>query len=152
MLHSFLSFIIYFFSWTLVLYWSHRLCHIIPGLKQIHWHHHRYVTDQQPQWMWQNIFLFSDDWMSTLDIIVTEIIPTLVFCYFTGQWWVFGIYYVWTAFIQEWIEHNKNFNIWPFSAGKFHLNHHSNWRYNYSLFFPIWDYVFGTAKPVESNH
>ena len=64
---------------------------------------------------------------------------------------LFIVYYVWTAFIQEWVEHNAKFNIWPFSAGKFHLNHHKNWRCNYSLFFPIWDHVFGTAIPVKNK-
>ena len=95
---------------------------------------------------------YTDDWNSTLDIIVTEIIPTLIFCYFTGQWWIFGVYYVWTAFIQEWFEHNPKFDMLPFSAGKTHLVHHKIWRANYSLFFPIWDIVFRTyvsAKKID---
>ena len=146
-----MTYVVYFFLWTLLLYWMHRLCHIIPYLKEIHWHHHKYVTDQQPKWMWQNIFLFSDDWMSTLDIIVTEIIPTLVFCYFTGQWWIFVWYYIWTAFIQEWIEHNPKIDVWPLSAGQTHLVHHKNWRRNYSLFFPIWDVVFGTYEKAKRS-
>ena len=110
-------------------YWVHRLCHILPYLKEIHWKHHKYVNNTQPKWMWQNIFLYSDDWNGTLDIIVTEIIPTIIFCYLTNQWWILGVYYIWTAFIQEWVEHNPNVYLPPFSAGKTHLVHHREVRY-----------------------
>ena len=132
-----------------MLYCVHRLCHILPYLKEIHWKHHKYVTNTQPKWMWQNIFLYSDDWNGTLDIIVTEIIPTIIFCYLTNQWWILGVYYIWTAFIQEWVEHNPNVYLPPFSAGKTHLVHHEDWTKNYSLFFPIWDIVFGTYRKKE---
>jgi len=137
---------IMFFIWTCLLYWVHRICHVTPYLKDIHWQHHQYVLGGQPQWMWQNIFLWSDDWGSTADLWVTEVIPTLAFCAVTGHWWIFVWYWIWTGFIQEWVEHNPKFDIWPFSAGKTHLVHHKYWKNNYSLFFPIWDHVFGTYK------
>lgn len=141
-----IAYIFIFFAWTLLLYIVHRLCHSIPFLKQIHLYHHEYVNDGQPQWMWQNIFLWSDDWGSTADLWVTEVVPTILFCAITGQWWIFLLYWVWTGFIQEWIEHNPRFNIPFLSAGKFHLQHHKNYNVNYSLFFPVWDWILGTYK------
>ena len=45
-----------------------------------------------------------------------------------------------------WVEHNPNVYLPPFSAGKTHLVHHEDWTKNYSLFFPIWDIVFGTYR------
>lgn len=141
----------YFFAWTFLLYWVHRISHIVPIMKQIHWGHHQYVIEGQPKWMWQNIFLYSDDWIGTADLFMTEVIPTLIFCYFTDQWWIFAVYYIWTAFIQEWVEHNPKFNVWPFSAGQCHLKHHTNWRTNYSIFFPLWDIIFKTYTPVRSK-
>lgn len=142
----------WFFAWTCLLYWVHRLSHVIPGMRKIHWGHHQYVNEGQPKWMWQNMLLYSDDWIGTADLFMTEVIPTLVFCYFTGQWWIFGIYYIWTAFIQEWVEHNPNFNVWPFSSGKWHLIHHKNWRKNYSIYFTLWDRVFGTYQKLEVDN
>lgn len=146
-----MEYVLYFFAWTFVLYWTHRICHLLPFAKDIHWQHHKYVDAQQPGWMWQNMFLWSDDWGSTADLWLTEVVPTLIFCYFTGQWWIFGIYYVWTAFIQEFVEHNPKFDFPLLSAGKCHLNHHTDWKCNYSLFFPIWDIVFGTYKAIEKK-
>ena len=65
----------------------------------------------------------------------------------TGQWWISVFYYVWAAFIQERIEHNSNFDIYPFlTSGQCHLVHHTNPEKNYGLFSPIWDIVFDTFK------
>lgn len=139
-----IEYICWFFSWTLLLYWIHRLIHFTPGLQKIHWGHHEYVTEQQPKWMWQNILLYSDDWIGTADLFITEVIPTLVFCYLTNQWWILVWYYIWTAFIQERVEHNPNVNIWPFSSGKWHLIHHKDHTKNYGIYFKIWDVIFGT--------
>jgi sterol desaturase/sphingolipid hydroxylase (fatty acid hydroxylase superfamily) len=101
--------------------------------------------------MWQNMFLYSDDWIGTADLFMTEVIPTLIFCYFTGQWWIFAVYYIWTAFIQKWVEHTPKFSVWSFSAEQCHLKHHTNWRTNYSISFPIWDIIFKTYTLVRSK-
>ena len=93
--------LVYFFTWTLLLYWIHRISHVIPVLRDIHLDHHRFVLNNNTSWHWSNLFLFNDTWTSTLDLWLSEVIPTLLFSLVTGQWWISVFYYVWAAFIQE---------------------------------------------------
>lgn len=136
-------FIFYFFLWTLILYWIHRVSHSVPMIRSIHLHHHRFISLHLTKWHWNNLLLFNDDWVSTLDLWITEVIPTLIFSAITGQWWISVFYYIWAAFVQETIEHNPNFNLPLLTSGKWHLIHHQS-KFNYGLFFPIWDITFGT--------
>lgn len=140
--------VIYFLLWTLTLYWIHRLGHYLPYVREIHLHHHTYVLKNNVGWHWSNLFLFNDDWTSTIDLWVTEVIPTLLFSLITGQWWISVFYYVWAAFIQESIEHNSNVNMPILTSGKWHLMHHKN-KVNYGLFTPLWDIVFRTYRHVH---
>lgn len=140
--------VIYFFSWTLMLYWIHRLGHVMPVVKYFHLDHHRHILSNTPTWHWNNLFLFNDTWKSTIDLWITEVVPTLIFAFLTGQWWIAIFYYVWAAFVQESIEHNKNVDVPGLTSGKWHLIHHRS-PYNYGLFFPVWDMVFGTNKHVH---
>ena len=143
-----LSSLLYFLSWTLLIYCMHVAVHKynIPYVKLWHNDHHKQVTlNKVVGWHWNNLFLFNDTWKSTFDLWFTEVIPTLLFCFLTQQWWLFIAYYLWAAFIQEAIEHNKNFNIYPFlTSGKWHLIHHIQPKCNYGVFFPIWDILFRT--------
>jgi sterol desaturase/sphingolipid hydroxylase (fatty acid hydroxylase superfamily) len=137
--------VLLFLSWTLLLYVIHRLVHITPILKQIHWNHHRYISLKNPTgWKWNNLFLYNDTNKSTLDLWITEVVPTLLFSYFTGHWWIFCFYYIWAAFIQERIEHDPNIDFYPFTSGRWHLIHHKNFKKNYGLFHPFWDRLFRT--------
>jgi sterol desaturase/sphingolipid hydroxylase (fatty acid hydroxylase superfamily) len=110
-------------------------------------HHHRFILHHTATWHWSNLFLFNDDWTSTLDLWITEVIPTLLFSLITGQWWISIFYYIWAAFIQEIVEHNENFDIPVLTSGKWHLMHHRG-EINYGLFTPWWDMIFGTYKNV----
>lgn len=137
-----------FLGWTLMLYWVHRLAHQIPFIGRIHATHHRFIKlNPAPRWHWSNLFLFNDDWNSTLDLWVSEVVPTLLFCSVTGQWWLAVFYYGWAAVIQESIEHNPSFCGYPFlTSGRWHLIHHSKARYNFGVFTPLWDTLFGTNQ------
>jgi Delta7-sterol 5-desaturase len=139
-----IEYFLYFFTWTFLLYWLHRLAHVSPVFKRFHRHHHVYVNKFGTGWHWNNLFLFNDDWPSTLDLWITEVVPTFVFCLITGQWWIMIFYYFWAAFIQEELEHRKNLNLYPLTFGSWHLRHHSRPDKNYGLFFPLWDKIFGT--------
>ena len=130
-----------------MLYWIHRIGHYTPAIKQIHMHHHRFVLHHCTTWHWSNLFLYNDDWISTLDLWITEVIPTLLFSLVTGEWWISVFYYIWAAFIQESIEHNSTFNLPILTSGKWHLMHHRG-EINYGLFTPLWDLIFGTYKHV----
>lgn len=150
-----MEYIFSFLAWTLYLYVIHRTIHSI-GLKfaplafTAHADHHRYInTNKQTTWHWNNLFLFNDTWMSTLDLWITEVIPTLIFSWVTGYWWLSVFYYLWDALIQEVIEHNKDFDWHPFlTSGKWHLIHHRDTSSNYGLFLPIWDLLFKSHKQV----
>jgi sterol desaturase/sphingolipid hydroxylase (fatty acid hydroxylase superfamily) len=140
-------YIFVFLSWTLCLYWLHRIVHITPVLKELHWDHHKFINLNNTKWHWNNLFLFNDTWRSTADLWVTEVLPTLLFSYVTGQWWVIIFYYVWASVLQETIEHNKNFNIYPIlTSGRWHLKHHHSSKINFGLFFPMWDVIFKTNR------
>lgn len=146
-----MTYIAIFLLWTLMLYWVHRVGHKLPWIRKIHNYHHGYVNKypERIKWHWNNLFLYNDNWESTIDLWVTEVIPTIIFCIIFNSWWIFAIYYIWTALIQEHIEHNPNVNKYPFTSGKWHLIHHKDSRYNYALFFPLWDKVFGTEMKVN---
>jgi sterol desaturase/sphingolipid hydroxylase (fatty acid hydroxylase superfamily) len=142
--------IIYFLAWTFMLYWIHVLAHQLPVVRKYHLDHHRFINKHgNSGWQLNNLFLYNDTVKSTFDLWITEVIPTLLFSWVTGQWWVSIVYYIWAAFLQEALEHKKNFNIPLLSAGKWHLIHHSAHSKNYGLFFPIWDIIFGTYKHVD---
>jgi len=138
----------YFLLWTLMLYWIHRIGHVLPIIRELHLHHHRFVLNHKTTWHWSNLFLFNDDWTSTIDLWITEVIPTVLLSVVTNQYWIIAFYYVWAAFIQESIEHNDKIDIPVLTSGKWHLIHHRS-SYNYGLFTPVWDLIFGTYKHVH---
>lgn len=140
-------FIFYFFLWTFILYWIHRATHANSALSYFHLDHHSYILKNQTAWHYSNIFLYNDNLKSTIDLWLTEVIPTIIFSIVTEQFWIFIFYYIWAAFIQENIEHNEQFNIPLLTSGRWHLIHHRS-KHNYGLFFPIWDIVFKTYKKV----
>ena len=136
--------------WTFVIYWMHRLAHIIPYIAEIHFDHHSHVAKNHVTWHWSNLFLYNDTWLSTLDLWITEVIPTLIISFFFG-WWLFIAYYLWAAFIQERIEHDDSFNFYPLiTSGRSHMIHHKNAQYNFGIFIPIWDRIFGTEKKINA--
>lgn len=141
-----MQYVLAFLGWTLMIYVMHVAMHYVPVLKDIHWDHHKYITDNDgTKWSWNNLLLYNDTWLSTADLWITEVIPTLVFCWITGHWWIALFYYVWAAFVQEQVEHNKKVNLYPLlTTGRWHLVHHKHPNKNYGLFLPIWDKLFGT--------
>lgn len=135
-----------------MLYWIHRLGHKTSFMKKWHWDHHRYILRHgELQWHWSNLFLYNDTWNSTVDLYLTEVIPTLIFSWLTGQWWIFAFYYVWAATLQVVLEHKRKLDLPVFTFGKWHMIHHMHPNKNYGLFFPIWDLVFGTYKRVDER-
>lgn len=139
-----MNYILYFFLWTFILYWIHRVVHILPILNKIHWNHHRYINLNNTTWKFNNLFLFNDNWTSTLDLWITEVIPTLIFSSITGQWWIIVFYYLWAALLQESIEHNSKFDLPLLTSGRWHLIHHKTPNKNFGLFFSCWDILFKT--------
>jgi sterol desaturase/sphingolipid hydroxylase (fatty acid hydroxylase superfamily) len=112
----------------------------------IHRDHHKYIKQNETGWHWNNLFLINDTFLSTIDLWLTEVIPTVIICALTGQWWILILYYVWAAFFQENFEHNVNNDFYPFTAGKWHMMHHKNHNNNFGLFIPIWDKLYRTEN------
>lgn len=142
--------IITFLLWTLLIYFMHRLAHVLPGMTYFHQDHHL-QTDLKTNngWHWSNIFLYNDTWKSTVDLWLTEVIPTLIFCYIFDVWWLMVFYYLWSALVQEAVEHNLKINLYPFlTSGRWHMIHHKYANKNYGIFFPIWDIIFRTWKKI----
>lgn len=138
-------FVLHFILWTFYLYWLHRLVHQVPVLQQIHAQHHAYINNNDTKWHWSNLFLFNDDWTCTVDLWITDVIPTIIFSAATGAWWLCAFYYIWAAFIQERVEHNPNVNLYPFlHSGEWHLKHHRQSNKNYAMFIVYWDKLFKT--------
>jgi sterol desaturase/sphingolipid hydroxylase (fatty acid hydroxylase superfamily) len=141
--------LLFFLSWTFLLYFIHRIAH---GFKwSCHMDHHKFILDHSvTSWKWNNLLLFNDTWLSTLDLWVTEVLPTIVFCMITGIWEIAVFYYLWASLIQEIVEHNPNFNIFPFlTSGRWHLLHHTDDKVNFGLFIPVWDLMFDTYRRLS---
>lgn len=148
--------VIAFFAWTLCLYIIHRSLHAFgkewfPLAFEAHSDHHKYINvNNGTSWHWNNLLLYNDTWLSTLDLWITEVIPTVLFSWITGHWWISIFYYFWAALLQEQIEHNPKFNYYPWiTSGKWHLVHHNDTEVNFGLFFSVWDKLFKTHQHFE---
>jgi len=147
-----MSIVFYFLAWTLTLYWIHRLAHVVPFLKHYHFDHHKVIILNDVKWNWNNLLLYNDTRKSTIDLWLTEVIPSFIFSAVTGQWWIIIFYYLWASLLQERIEHLKTFNIPVLTSGKWHLIHHSHGTYNYGLFIAMWDILFKTNKKIDQGN
>jgi sterol desaturase/sphingolipid hydroxylase (fatty acid hydroxylase superfamily) len=151
-----MEYILHYFAWNFCIYWVHRIVHKVEWTNHYHWDHHKYIiansenrTKNPTGWHWNNLFFYNDTWKSTVDLWITEVIPTLIYSAITGQWWILLMYWVWAAFLQERVEHNPDWHIPYLSAGKWHLVHHWNSKKNFGLHIPLWDKLFGTHKSFE---
>jgi len=140
-----------FLGWTFLLYWVHRIVHVMPFVQHLHWNHHWYVNNHATGWHWSNLFLFNDTWISTIDLWITEVIPTIIFAWVFDAWWVLAFYYIWAALLQEDLEHNKFVNWYPVTSGKWHLVHHQQADRNFGIFIPVWDKLFKTESWTTKN-
>jgi len=138
-----------FLIWTLYLYLLHRLIHITPYVNTIHRHHHVYVFKHPGKWHWSNVFLWNDDLTSTIDLWITDVLPTVLFCWVFNCWWLLVFYWVWAGFFQEALEHNTRINLPGLTAGRWHMAHHKNPKKNFGLFIPVWDKIFKTELRVQ---
>ena len=137
--------IILFLSWTLMLYSIHRLVHRLPLLSQFHLAHHRYIKNNNSKWNYKNLVLYTDNRDSTIDMWLTEVIPTILICVVFNALWLWIFYYIWAALLQDTLEHS-DLDLYPLTTGKWHMVHHCDARRNFGLFLPTWDKVFGTEK------
>jgi sterol desaturase/sphingolipid hydroxylase (fatty acid hydroxylase superfamily) len=112
--------------------------------KQIHQHPNK-------KWHWNNLLLVNDTIKSTIDLWITEVIPTSIISLIFSAPWLIISYYIWAAFLQESLEHNRTINLPPLSAGRWHLVHHKYPNKNFGFPFRIWDNIFDTHEAPDKN-
>ena len=140
-----------FYGWLLLLYAVHRAAHRVAFLRRFHLDHHRNIAlaGEPQRWHWSNLLLCNNTVKSTIDLWLTEVVPTFLFAAAFNAWWVAVFYYLWAAFLQESLEHSPRTDLCGFTFGKWHLIHHRNVKANFGLFVPFWDIMFGSNVPVE---
>ncbi len=136
----------YFLLWSLIIYWTHRSAHMIPFLWQFHHAHHQVAYNGELEFSWWNVIGWFNDWPSTLDQWITEIIPMIVFVLvFPDAWPIAVLYYIDGFILAEGLtDHNPRLEIPGLSMGRYHLKHHANPNVNFDLYFHFWDQLFGT--------
>ena len=143
-------FIVYFLLWTLVLYWVHRAVHKLPYLKDIHKEHHRYVVRSKESGIaLRHLLLVHKSKDYTIDLWITEVIPTIVFSLLTGQIWILIVYYVWAALFQTSTKYDSNFDVFPITWGSWTLLHYRHNSNNFGSVFSLWDRLFKTNKGIN---
>jgi|Laugresbdmm110sd_1035091.scaffolds.fasta_scaffold132998_2 sterol desaturase/sphingolipid hydroxylase (fatty acid hydroxylase superfamily) len=143
-------FVIYFLLWTLVLYWIHRVAHVFPYLKDIHKEHHRYVIRNKGSGIaLRHLLLIHKSKDYTIDLWITEVVPTILFSLVTGQVWILIVYYIWAALFQTSVKYDVNFDIFPITWGAWTLLHYRHNSNNFGSIFTIWDRLFKTNKGIN---
>lgn len=143
-------FIVYFLLWTLLLYWMHRAVHVLPYLKDIHKEHHRYVVRSKEYGIaLKHLLLIHKSKDYTIDLWITEVIPTIVFSLLTGQIWILVVYYIWAALLQTTVKYDTNFDVFPITWGNWTLLHYRYNTKNFGSVFSLWDRLFKTNKGIN---
>ena len=145
----------YFLLWTLVIYVMHRVAHKAPFLWYFHRHHHQVSYRGEWEFSWWNTLGWFNDWYSTIDQWLLEVIPTIALITAFPDAWPIGVYYYIDGFcLAEGItDHNPRICIPGLAMGRYHLRHHANLSVNFDQFTHFWDWVFGTkADPIPKGH
>ena len=139
----------YFPLWTLLIYCTHRLAHSIPALWHFHQAHHAVSYDGKWEFSWWNLIGWFNDWRSTLDQWLTEIIPTILYILLFHDAWPIAVLYYIDSFLSEGItDHNPRIAVPGLAMGRYHLAHHADMTMNFDLYTHFWDWVFGTRHHV----
>ncbi len=139
----------YFFAWTLILYWTHRAAHRLEFLWRFHSAHHETHYDGSFEFSWWNLIGWFNDWRSTLDQWIVEIIPTAIFiAVFPAAWPLAVLYFVDNALAEGITDHNPRIRVPGLAMGRYHLVHHEDHGANLDVYTPFWDRVFGTYRHV----
>ena len=131
-------------------YGYHLLLHRSPKFRQHHIKHHKATIPRPPSG-------FTFTFVERVSYLVLFALTVLIAGWF-GQLTPFGFFAYYLAFdFLNSIGH-CNFEFFPSWYVKsplkwivycpsFHSLHHSRWEGNYSLFMPMYDWIFGTVEP-----
>lgn len=140
----------YFLLWTGLLYGLHRLAHRWDVLWRWHQAHHAVVYAGANEFSWRNLVGFYNDWASTFDQWLLEILPTILFIALFPRAWPLGFLYLADNIFAEGItDHNPRICPPLLAMGRYHLAHHVDSRINFDGFTQFWDWVFATRRAVR---
>ena len=136
-------------------YAVHRWLHVPKIMKQMHGFHHMSVKTLPTSAIVQN---FHEHLIYIATFGPAFLIPYLVFGY--NHWIVVMTYLIWFDVVNAYghtnivVRHPLLTGKWSpitylFYTPEFHLGHHAYYNNNYSLFMPLWDYIFGTYREYK---
>jgi sterol desaturase/sphingolipid hydroxylase (fatty acid hydroxylase superfamily) len=143
----------YFFLWSLWGYVMHRIAHInvrFNVLKYFHLKHHAYNYGDSRMPPWHDYFFWFGCWRSSMDVYLTFTLPLVILAFYDPTYGLtlLAFHYVYEVFLsRNVLDHNPNIRGWitrVVPIGEFHLQHHRNFRGNYSFYITLWDYLFGS--------
>ncbi|WP_343564317.1 sterol desaturase family protein [Kiloniella sp. b19] len=151
-----LSFLIYllelagaFLVFTFVTYWTHRIAHCWKPLWYLHEAHHSVPYKGEYEFSLLNLVGWYNDWRSTLDVWVTEVLPMAgLVLLWPATWPLAVLFYIDNVLSEGLTDHNPRINIPGLAMGKYHIEHHKDMSVNFDGYFRLWDKVFGTQRNV----
>lgn len=136
-------------------YAVHRWLHVPEHMKAMHGFHHQSINTVPSTSLVQN---FQEHF-----IYIATFGPAMILPYFVigrQHWAVIAAYLVLFDMVNALGHTNIRLRHWVFTSPyspirylfytpEFHLGHHAYYNYNYGLFMPIWDHLFGTYRKYE---
>jgi len=131
-------------------YGYHLLLHRIPTLRQHHIKHHKATVPSPPSGYTFTLFeRVSYLVLFALTVLIVGWVGLLTPLGFFAYYLVFDFFnsigHCNVEFFPKWYVHSPL--KWVVYSPSFHSLHHSRWEGNYSLFMPMYDWLFGTVEP-----
>lgn len=133
-------------------YFVHRWLHIPDKMKKMHGFHHLSINTLPTTALVQN---FHEHFVYVATFGPAFFLPFLI----QGRqhWMAIGGYLVLFDIVNTYGHTNLKIRNWLFNSPyspltylfytpEFHVGHHAYFNANYTLFMPVWDYIFGTAR------
>ena len=135
-------------------YGYHLLLHRIPALRQHHIKHHKATVPSPPSGFTFTLFeRMSYLVLFSLTVLIVGwvglLTPLGFFAYFLVFDFLNSIGHCNVEFFPKWYVHSPL--KWVVYSPSFHSLHHSRWEGNYSLFMPMYDWIFGTVEPESET-
>ncbi len=135
-------------------YWYHVSLHKNSTLRQHHIKHHKATVPTPPSGFTFTVFeRMSYLILFALPIVVVgwfeQLTPLGFFAYYIVFDFLNSIGHCNFEFFPKWYIHSPL--KWIIYSPSFHNLHHSRWETNYSLFMPVFDWLFGTRTPESET-
>lgn len=131
-------------------YGYHLLLHRVPMLRRHHIKHHKAIVPSPPSGFTFTLFeRLSYLVLFSLTVLIVGwfglLTPLGFFAYFLVFDFLNSIGHCNVEFFPKWYVQSPF--KWLVYSPSFHSLHHTRWEGNYSLFMPVFDWLFGTVEP-----